>query len=262
MNKERDDEREARRIVEKVLGIALVHADRNGGVDYRSTDGRHAVEVTRVTDGRVRAGRQALVASRETGVPVGELRSCWVVSVAATQEQLKTLLQRSHPALVDLELTGETSFESRRAAAHVLRGGCSSHIYQPLLDAGVQWAMALPKHGHRAGMHRVIPTLGSGGSIGDSDEALDLLTAALSRKPYNPKKLRASGAEHRHLFVWVDDDTRYDISHPLSREGDEREDFGLPSRPPSLEPTITLLWVVHQEWDETNTGTGRSRPST
>ncbi len=248
MNKERDDEREAKRIVAKTLGITLDHADKHGGVDYRSTDGLHAVEVTRVTDGRVRAGRHALAASRETGAPVRELRTCWVMSAPATQKQLNTFRQRVHPALVELELTGETSFEARRAAAHDHRGGRSSHIYQPLLDAGVQWASARPSHTHRAGTHRVIPTLGSGGTVSDdTDEALDLLTEALSRKPDNEKKLGASGTEHRHLFVWVDDDTRYDIARPLSREGNEREGFGPPSRPPSLDPVITRLWVVHQE---------------
>lgn len=47
MNKERRDERDAKAIVEKTLEIELEHADKEGGVDYRSTDGRHAVEVTR-----------------------------------------------------------------------------------------------------------------------------------------------------------------------------------------------------------------------
>jgi hypothetical protein len=64
MNKERRDERYAKAIVEKTLKIELEHADKEGGVDYRSTDGRHAVEVTRITEGRKRAGRDALNVSR------------------------------------------------------------------------------------------------------------------------------------------------------------------------------------------------------
>jgi hypothetical protein len=70
----------------------------------------------------------------------------------------------------------------------------------------------------------------------------------LSRKKDNPRKLSASGVEQRHLFVWLDDDTRFDIARPLSREapswGDER--FGLPSASPSLDPAISHLSVVHE----------------
>lgn len=36
MNKERNDEREAKGIVESALDIELWHADENGGVDYVS----------------------------------------------------------------------------------------------------------------------------------------------------------------------------------------------------------------------------------
>jgi hypothetical protein len=71
MNKERRDERDAKAIVEKTLEIELEHADKEGGVDYRSTDGRHAVEVPRITDGRGRAGRDALNVSRRTDTPEG-----------------------------------------------------------------------------------------------------------------------------------------------------------------------------------------------
>jgi hypothetical protein len=42
MNKERRNEREAKGIVEKVLGVELEHSDKDGGVDYRSTDGHAA----------------------------------------------------------------------------------------------------------------------------------------------------------------------------------------------------------------------------
>ncbi|KRE60543.1 hypothetical protein ASG92_21580 [Arthrobacter sp. Soil736] len=76
MNKERRVEREAKAIVEKTLENELEHADKEGGVVYRSTDERHAVEVTRITDGRKRAGRDALKVSRRARSSEGELRTC------------------------------------------------------------------------------------------------------------------------------------------------------------------------------------------
>ena len=248
MNRERPDERDAKRIVEKITGTVLKHADENGGVDYLSTDGQHAVEVTRVTDGRRRAGRGALAASREAGVPNGELQTCWLVFIPDTQPRLNSFLQRVHVALVELERTGETLFERGRAGTHLIQRGPLSHIYQQLLDAGVERASAVPNHAHRRHAHGVITSLGSGGSSCGSDQALDLLIEMLSSKKDNPKKLSASGVDHRHLFVWLDDDTRLDIARPLSHEppswGDER--FGTPSTPPALDPAITHLWVVHQ----------------
>jgi hypothetical protein len=258
MNKERRDERYAKAIVEKTLKIELEHADKEGGVDYRSTDGRHAVEVTRITDGRRRAGRDALNVSRRTDTPEGELQTCWIAFAPDTQRGLKTFQQTVHPALVELELNGEWFFERQAAAVHVIQQGPLSLIYQPLLAAGVERASAVPNHAHRRHTHKVVTALGSGGSSSGSDEALGLLTDALGKKNDNPKKLKASGAEQRHLFVWLDDDTRFDIARPLCREAPAWRDdgFGTPAKPPVLDPAITHLWVVHQEsrfgwlWDD------------
>ncbi len=247
MNKERRDERQAKKIVERALGIHLEHADKEGGVDYLSTDGRHAVEVTRITDGRKRAGRDALDESRTTGTLEGELQTCWLTITPDTQHGLKTFLQSVHPALVKLESAGETHFDNQRAAVHVIQKGPLSDIYRPLLVAGVERASAVPDHAHRRHTHQVIPSLGSGGTSSGSDKALTLLTEALGKKEDNPRKLKASGLQNRHLFVWLDDDTRFDIVRPLSSEAPPWHDgFGLPSTPPALDPAVTQLWVVHE----------------
>ena len=57
-------------------------------------------------------------------------------------------------------------------------------------------------------------TTGRGGSVSGSDKWLERLLEALSDKTDNPQKLAATGAEQRHLFVWVNDDTWYSISRP------------------------------------------------
>lgn len=248
MNRERRDERDAASVVERLLGVVLIHADTNGGVDYRSPDRRDAVEVTRLTDGRKRAGRDALAVSRKVGTLEPPLQTCWVVHVPETQWGLKAFLQTVHPALVELERAGESFFEQHVAAVHVLEGGRLAALYRPLLGSGVERAEAMPHHGHRERAHHVIPALLSGGSSSGSDAAVNLLTDELLRRTDNLTKLRASGAVFRHLFVWLDDDTRFDIARPLSRAAPPWSDqeFGLPSAPPTLDPAITHLWVMHE----------------
>lgn len=247
MNKERPDELDAKSIVEIVLGIELEHADKDGGVDYLSTDGRHAVEITRVTDGRKRAGSKALDTSRAAENLEGELQTCWWAFVSDTQVGLKTFLQQVHPALVELEAAGEDQFDRAQAAMHVMRQGPLSSIYRSLLDAGVERASAVPNHAHRRCTHSVIPGLISGGTSSGSDRAVFLLTDLLSVKEDNPRKLRASGRDHRHLFVWLDDDTRFDVARPLSRAAPSWHDgFGVPATPPMLAQAISHLWVMHE----------------
>lgn len=194
MNQERRDERDAASVVERVLGVVLIHADTNGGVDYRSPDRHDAVEVTRLTDGRKRAGRDALAGSRKIGTLEPPLQTCWVVHVPETQWGLKTLLQTVHPALAELERVGESGFERRVAALHVLEGGPLAAFYRPLLGSGVERAEPMPHHGHHERAHHVIPALLSGGSSSGSDAAVDLLTDELLRRTDNQTKLRASGA--------------------------------------------------------------------
>lgn len=250
MNQERPNEAIAKQIVERVMGIQLVHADTNGGVDYISSDGTVALEVTAVTDGKKQGARAALSRSKAEGSPTTKLQGCWTVMVAENHPGMKTFVQRVQPAIAELEFAGETHFEQQHAMVHVIEKGELSHVYLPLLKAGVERADHLPHQYHPEDpdhVHHIYPITGSGGSVSGSDESLDRLMDALNAKSDNPAKLRTSGAEHRHLFVWLDDDTWYNIARPLSHEapswGDEG--WGLPTSEPQLDPAITHLWVVH-----------------
>lgn len=220
MNRERPNEAIAKQIVERVMGIQLEHADTHGGVDYISTDGTVALEVTAVTDGEKQGARDALSRSKAKGSPT-RLQGCWLVFAADTPPRMRTFVQRVQPAIAELEFAGETSFDQRRAEVHVIERGELSHIYRPLLVAGVERAVHAPHRNHPEEpehLHRLWVSTGSGGSVSGSDESLDLLMEALSEKPDNPTKLRASGAERGHLFVWLDDDTWNNIARPLSGE--------------------------------------------
>lgn len=248
MNKERSNEKDAKRIIEHVLRVDLEHADFTGGVDYKSADGEVAVEVTRVTDGGKKSARSALRASRSAAMPDVVLDNCWLVFLPDTQGGMRTILQDLPPLFAQLEYANVLVFDSQTAAVHVIENGPLADIYRCLLSAGVERASGSPHSSDPPHVHRVIPLLGSGGSSSGSDQAVEQLDAALAEKSDNITKLAASGARQRHLFVWLDDDTRFDISRPLSRSAPEWADegFGEPTRAPDLSSEVTHLWVVHE----------------
>ncbi|KRF03232.1 hypothetical protein ASH00_15720 [Arthrobacter sp. Soil782] len=249
MNQERPDETIAKQIVEQVMGIQLEHADTHGGVDYKSSAGDVALEVTTVTEGARKGTREALSKSEALGSTT-ELQACWIVHAMDTQPRMKNFVQQVQQAIAELEFAGETRFDREDAAAHMVEKGDLSHIYQPLLQAGVERAIHFP-HPDRPEdpdhIHRIHTVTGSGGSVSGSDESLDRLVKALDKKTDNPAKLRASGAEQRHLFVWLDDDTSFSIGRPLAHGFPNWADegWGLPTTAPKLDPAITHFWVVH-----------------
>lgn len=248
MNQERPNEIRAKKIVERVMGIDLVHADTHGGVDYLSHDGAIALEVTAVTAGENVGARKALGKSIRKGAPHAPLQACWSVSIAEGQSSMKTFIQRVQPAIAELELAGETSFYEQHAAVHVLQNGPLSHLYRPLLEAGVEGARCFPHAADPGHTHKIFTLAGGGGSVRDSDQAVDELTAALRQKPDNPRKLRATRARQRHLFVWLNFDTPYNIARPLQHEEPSWAggNWGTPTTPPQLDPSVTHLWIAHE----------------
>ena len=248
MNQERSEERDAKLIVERVMGVQLEHADTNGGVDYLSTDRTVALEVTAVTDGEKQGAREALAKSVSKGSSTG-LQRCWLVFLSDKQQRMKSFVQRVQPAIARLEFAAEAYFDDQLAMAHILANGELSSVYRALLEAGVERAVASPNcpadQGH---VHSIWPSTGSGGSVSGSDESLERLLGELVAKLDNPKKLRDSCADQRHLFVWLNDDTGYSIARPLSRESPSwaEDGWGLPGVRPALDSAITHLWVVHE----------------
>lgn len=250
MNQERSNELLAKQIVEKIMDVELEYADTHGGVDYLSPDGSIALEVTAVFDGENEGAREALRKSTKKGASEAPLQGCWLVLIKEAQPRMKTFVQRVQPAIAALELAGETRFDDQRAGLHVLQQGPLSSLYRPLLEAGVEMAVYGPHAANAADpehVHELIVSTGSGGTVGGSNEALAELLAALEPKTDNSRKLLASGAELRHLFVWLNDDTPYNIARPLERDAPSWSDegWGVPSAAPRLDSAITHLWVVH-----------------
>lgn len=249
MNQERPNEAAAKDIVERTTGVDLEHADTNGGVDYLSPDGTVALEVTAVTNGEKKGARDALRKSVAKDDPTTELQGCWIVFAPDNQSKMKTFVQRVKPALAELELAGISRFDQQSAAIHVLQGGAHASLYKPLLEAGVEQAAYEPhpqSQDDPAHSHQMLVSTGSGGSASGSDEAVDRLMSELNTRTDDPKKLLESGAEQRHLFVWLNDDSPHKIARPLSHTAPSSIGWGLPTVTPKLDPAITHLWVMHE----------------
>lgn len=135
----------------------------------------------------------------------------------------------------------------------MLEGREHAELYRNLLLLKVEHASAVPHTGDPdpGHVHRVFVTVGGGGSASGSDEAVVMVTDALALKADNAQKLGSSGAESRHLFVWIDGATPFGIERALSQDAPSWDDdadggFGSPSLAPQLDPAITHLWVVHE----------------
>lgn len=251
MNQERPNEAAAKLIFERETGVDLRHADTGGEseVDYLSLDEAVALEVTAVTDGEKRGALIALRRSIEKGAPATELQGCWFVYVPENQAKMRTFVQRVKPAIAELEFAGVTRFDHQRAAIHVLERGDLSSLYKPLLAAGVVRAVYEPHQRSQSDAehsHQILVIPESGGSATSSNDAVERLVSELGTKEDNPRKLLRSGAEQRHLFVWLDGDTPYNIARSLSHTDPLGEGWGLPTVTPKLHPAITHLWIMHQ----------------
>lgn len=139
---EREDEIRARDLMAAELGVELVHADTNGGVDYRfrlpdcSPEGRSAgAEVTTVTDPDAKRNNDACMKLRDCADPAPSVANCWAVVVHEGHATFNALSDRLEPVLATLEATGLDRFEDWkllgrlpetpapvRTAAGVLRG--------------------------------------------------------------------------------------------------------------------------------------------
>lgn len=248
-NPEHTEEREARELFTSVTGTALVHADVNGGVDYRSPDGSVAVEVTTVTAEDAKAGRRASTHMFTNKLDDIGLRSCWKVDVDGRRARFKGLPLRVAPHLMTLDATGAGGFDRHGSS----RLGNTDHgiidAVAALRAAGVDAARPVPwlcpdASGHR---HRVMWAINETGSASDSDTALQRIEAELRPREDNVEKLSGSQSSETHLFVWIDDDSPFSVSRPLrSAPGTPDAHFGLPTRAPEVAEAIQQLWIVHR----------------
>lgn len=247
-NEESPDEAEAKAIVKSASGLTLIHADRNGDVDYRyaTADGRRgAVEVTTVTNPTTKVSQVRWDRESPKYGPARSLAQCWQVWIDDRDVNYRGLTGRLEPALAVLEAAGR-QFE--RHKWHEFIGSPPGEIQaaQTLAREHVEMAVPYPLlcevEGHEP-PHRIEIVRHTGHTASGSDAALSLIESELNDKPDNFGKLR--GADEKGLFVWLDDDTDLAIVRPF-RGGrpTEWDHFKLPSRPPDLLEAVDQLWIV------------------
>lgn len=250
-NPEHDDELDAKNVLQSQTAYRVEHADHFGGVDYQSSDGMVAMEVTTVTSGELKASaalRDALLDTKTTSPNAG---ACWWVTIDERHPRLKGLEARVVGALGVLEAGGVTEFWSH--AAHTLLTGDPDRerAVVTLHRERVEHAEQTPEICAREGtehIHGVVWSTSGSYVASGSDAALLEIEETLNGKPDNYRKLTESGAQTRVLLVWVAQDTDGSITRPLRDGIAERWDhFGLPSRTPDLDESVVELWVVHRQ---------------
>ncbi|GAA1142457.1 hypothetical protein [Ornithinicoccus hortensis] len=247
---EREDERHARELLERQLGVQLELTDLGGKriADYRFVrpDGRvGVVEVTSVTNPDRKVNDVAW--SGELGpFPVDDLRRSWMVFLPESA-RAKGVRSRIHSALKLLEAEGKDSFDRHRPPVDWTSSGARiawSPGGRALAAAEADRANAYDE-GDGA-VHLSLATHGSFVAKG-SDASVTLIFGELAAKPDNYDKLREATGDEKHLFVWLDGQTDYEISRPLMDDpAQQYEHFRLPTGDPDVEPVVDVLWIVHR----------------
>lgn len=245
----RAEEADAAAVVERHAGMNLTFVDT--GVEPRKVDflGRHsegsvALEVTSCSDGETRKTWDAWHRASEAAVGSPDLNLCWVVMVEAGARH-----KRLHAELVaplnHLHAHGIDRFTSRTLAMQpsAVDGPMRRLALMRVTTAAV---ISCEQHPHGA-PHRTVISLLSGGVSSGSNSALDEIELE-GRKPDNVEKLSKEDVDARHLFVWLDAATPDSVARPFVRREtvDDLPHFGLPTRDPSIDNVIDVLWVVHR----------------
>jgi hypothetical protein len=245
---EREDEVQARDLIERVEGVSLRHADTHGGADYRfdrSGSSTGAVEVTTVTDGSLKSTQKAWMKLRERECAVPNLQSSWNVTVDEQNVRFNGIVEALEPALEILERAGLDRYDSwNRTEMWVERPELRDAV-QVFMEFGVSNAWVVPTKD--PDLRRLFFSTMGGWSAKGSDSSLQLIEAELRAKPDNYRKLRDADVDECHLFVWLDSQTPGEIARPFTGGGaTEYDHFGLPNRPPNADEIVDVLWIVHR----------------
>lgn len=233
----------ASRIVETVLSAerreqvtteAWDVPPRQGAHDFwiRTGAGREALEITTLADQDTKTqGMHWRRRGPGFEVTVEGLATAWTIMV--DQEFKATLLTENLASwLRALEAEGISKtglWDGDRRYTHPVTHG--------LVTAGVMEASAMP--GPPAGLVALAYVAGlKPRPAGDPNHIAKALTEimTLDRHQKDAAKLGRSGVEVRHLFMWVDMHTRWDVVRAFGE--------GTPTAPPVIDDNITVVWLA------------------
>lgn len=246
-NKNRPEEDEAADVIAACLAVDRpINTDVNGEVDlgFNTADGHSAaVEVTTLTNAKVKSAASAWVKQRERNNDTPSLNHSWTVAVPTKNVQYPGLAKRLEPHLSVLEKNGIEHIDDMIIARMPLgegREAALAVVAERVLDARVF-------HTKDPAVRRIFYTpVGSWVSRG-ADDALSIIEQYLAECADNQRKLAKAGADQSHLFLWLDSDTDGAVAATFTAlEERNGQLIELPSRPPTLPEPITDLWVVHR----------------
>lgn len=243
---ERDDEKNARIIVEQVLSVELEYADLVGGVDYKFIRGDRtaALEVSRITREEHRKGEEAWL-KRGASMEVPQLRNSWLVMTDG-YPVFKEFWQRLSEALTQLEMHHLERYESEMEwwLRHV---PTLQQVLRELDRQKVQTATSfarLASHLKEEVSKIILAPSGSWISDGPNGTVTELNRYfASGASKDNFRKLTLPYVSERHLWFWLD-------SHSLGRLREPVHDpdgyFELPSTAPDVPEHVTHLWLIDE----------------
>jgi hypothetical protein len=231
--KERPEEAEARRIVEAALSISLRFTDLNGGVDYQFEHlGRSAaMEVTRLTDARIKEGELAWRTSNDV-IPAPSLRNSWLITTDE-HPRYNAVRARLLGALGQLEGHGLCEYDESSMRWWLQQVPTLADAVDVL---GVAKVVHAKVHATR-GTDRVLLMTPMGGyTYKGPDSAAELISQFVHDTPDVLRKLGACAAAERHLFVWTDLETPGAVRGAF--QGDR-----LPNVTLELPEEVSHLWI-------------------
>jgi hypothetical protein len=249
---ERPEELRARSILERELGVQLVHADKTGGVDYRFTtsDGRAgAAEVTTLTSEQAKRANAAWMQLRAREYDASKLKSSWHAVVHQDRVRYSGLEEDLESALTDLEAAEVDEYKEPSSLELVIRRPEVREAVTILRSRAVSAAQKIATND--PSLRRIFISPMGGYTASGSNQSLELIEAQLAGKPDNAQKLDKAGVQVAHLFIWLDEDTPGEIARPFTGEpGTQWDHFGVPTREPVLPAPVTVLWVIHASTGE------------
>ena len=225
----------ARHVVERETRRTFIFSDLSGDVDFRSTDGEAALEVTRFTNPILRRD-QAVATNRDHVLELGTAYD-WHVTFEG-HPKYNELPTRLYPALHALETHRLASWDPSSMywwaqGVPTLRAAIEQMSTEGVLHARSVASTARPS--------RLFVYPSGSYSYGGPDAALRVLEDEIALEADHVAKLASAGTSETHLWIWTDFATIGDFRRAL-----DDEETALPSRRAHLEPEVTHLWIMDE----------------
>jgi hypothetical protein len=243
--KERAEEFAARKFLESFLNLDLHLVDLGGTsqVDYIfSKDNlKCSLEVSRFT-GQIQKGMWKGYLHGQEMLHFPLLRNHWLVS-ARGMPKTKDVEKYIFPALHTLERYFLESYWPSLQSWWFEHDRELKAVAEAFEIVGIESAQSRAQMFYQDDnlMFSIGITYGNYWIYGGPDYALQILEEYIGRTEDNLRKLAQTGADERHLWLWLDEHSLRGVLDAFKDEG-----VALPSRKPNLPPAVTHLWIVNE----------------